>query len=97
LARALAMNPRALLLDEPSSGLNEEETEGMAVLLRTLVLDGLAILLVEHDMSFVMGTCEKIYVLDFGQVIAIGSPQQIQSDAMVQAAYLGTVAEPATG
>jgi branched-chain amino acid transport system ATP-binding protein len=97
LARALAMNPRALLLDEPSSGLNEEETEEIATLLRTLVLDGLAVLLVEHDMSFVMGTCEKIYVLDFGQVIAVGSPEEIQSDAMVQSAYLGTVTEPATG
>ena len=67
LARALAMNPRALLLDEPSSGLNEEETQAMAGLLRRLVADGLAVLLVEHDMSFVMGTCETIYVLDFGQ------------------------------
>jgi len=97
LARALAMNPRALLLDEPSSGLNEEETEEIASVLRALVLEGLAVLLVEHDMSFVMGTCEKIYVLDFGQVIAIGSPDEIQSDAMVQSAYLGTVNEPAAG
>jgi len=97
LARALAMNPRALLLDEPSSGLNEEETEEIARLLRALVLDGLAVLLVEHDMSFVMGTCQKIYVLDFGQVIAIGSPDEIQRDAMVQSAYLGTVTESAAG
>jgi branched-chain amino acid transport system ATP-binding protein len=91
LARALAMNPRVLLLDEPSSGLNEEETVGMAVLLRALVRDGLAILLVEHDMSFVMGTCEKIFVLNFGQVIAVGSPEEIQGDSVVQDAYLGTV------
>jgi branched-chain amino acid transport system ATP-binding protein len=89
LARALAMNPRVLLLDEPSSGLNEEETAGMAMLLRSLVLDGLAVLLVEHDMSFVMGTCELIYVLEFGQIIAEGPPAQIQQDKAVQAAYLG--------
>src|SRR6202022_4170598 len=80
LARALATNPRALLLDEPSSGLNEDETKDMAILLRTLVQDGLAVLLVEHDMSFVMGTCELIYVLDFGQIIAIGPPREVQDN-----------------
>jgi branched-chain amino acid transport system ATP-binding protein len=95
LARALATNPRVLLLDEPSSGLNEEETEEMARLLRLLVADGLAVLLVEHDMAFVMGTCEFIYVLDFGQIIATGSPTEVQADPAVQAAYLGTVTEGA--
>jgi branched-chain amino acid transport system ATP-binding protein len=93
LARALATNPKVLLLDEPSSGLNEEETEGMARLLRMLVKDGLAVLLVEHDMSFVMGTCEYIYVLDFGQIIATGTPAEVQADPMVQAAYLGAAVE----
>jgi branched-chain amino acid transport system ATP-binding protein len=92
LARALALNPRVLLLDEPSSGLNEDETKGMAGLLRRLVADGLAVLLVEHDMSFVMGTCELIYVLEFGQIIATGPPDRIQADPAVQAAYLGTPA-----
>ena len=92
LARALATNPKVLLLDEPSSGLNEEETEDMARLLRMLVADGLAVLLVEHDMSFVMGTCEVIYVLDFGKIIAHGTPSEIQNDPMVQAAYLGSAA-----
>ena len=95
LARALATNPRVLLLDEPSSGLNEEETEDMARLLRLLVADGLAVLLVEHDMAFVMGTCEFIYVLDFGQIIATGTPTEVQADPAVQAAYLGTVTEGA--
>lgn len=90
LARALASNPRVLLLDEASSGLNEEETEEMAVLLRTFVADGLAILLVEHDMSFVMGTCDFINVLDFGKIIATGTPAEVQADPIVQAAYLGT-------
>ena len=93
LARALATNPKVLLLDEPSSGLNEEETEDMAALLRRLVADGLAVLLVEHDMSFVMGTCEYIYVLDFGRVIATGTPAEVQANPAVQAAYLGTLAE----
>jgi branched-chain amino acid transport system ATP-binding protein len=92
LARALALNPRVLLLDEPSSGLNEDETKAMAGLLRRLVVDGLAVLLVEHDMSFVMGTCELIYVLEFGQIIATGPPDRIQADPAVQAAYLGTPA-----
>ncbi|MCU1373243.1 MAG: transporter related protein, partial [Actinomycetia bacterium] len=95
LARALATGPKVLLLDEPSSGLNEEETEDMARLLRVLVADGLAVLLVEHDMSFVMGLCEYIYVLDFGKIIATGTPKEVQQDAAVQAAYLGTAAEVA--
>ena len=90
LARALALNPRVLLLDEPSSGLNEDETEEMASLLRTFVDEGLAVLLVEHDMSFVMGTCEYINVLDFGTIIATGTPAEIQANPVVQAAYLGT-------
>ncbi|HSS10740.1 MAG TPA: ABC transporter ATP-binding protein [Acidimicrobiales bacterium] len=90
LARALATKPRLLLLDEPSSGLNDEETEAMASLLRDFVADGLTVLLVEHDMSFVMGTCETIYVLDFGVVIATGTPSEIRGNPMVQSAYLGT-------
>jgi len=96
LARSLAMAPRVLLLDEPSSGLNEEETEEMAKLLRLLVKDGLAVLLVEHDMSFVMGTCEHIYVLDFGKIIAVGAPPEIQANVDVQTAYLGSAAGAAT-
>ena len=90
LARALASNPRVLLLDEPSSALNEEETEEMAALLRKFVDEGLAVLLVEHDMSFVMGTCEYINVLDFGTIIATGTPAEVQANPQVQAAYLGT-------
>ena len=90
LARALATRPRFLLLDEPSSGLNEEETNDMGTLLRRLVGDGLAVLLVEHDMSFVMGLCEHIHVLDFGRIIATGSPTEVQQNPQVQAAYLGS-------
>jgi branched-chain amino acid transport system ATP-binding protein len=90
LARALATKPRVLLLDEPSSGLNEDETDALGRLLLQLSSEGLGILLVEHDMPFVMGTCTHIDVLDFGRVIARGGPMEIQGDAAVQAAYLGT-------
>jgi branched-chain amino acid transport system ATP-binding protein len=90
LARALATKPRVLLLDEPSSGLNEDETDALGRLLLQLCSEGLGILLVEHDMPFVMGTCTHIDVLDFGRVIARGRPAEIQGDAAVQAAYLGT-------
>ncbi len=90
LARALATMPRVLLLDEPSSGLNEDETESMAALLCELAADGLAVLIVEHDMSLVMGTCHEIHVLDFGSVIASGPPSTIQADAAVRSAYLGS-------
>jgi ABC-type branched-subunit amino acid transport system ATPase component len=89
LARALASKPRVLLLDEPSSGLNERETEGLGRVLLDLAGEGLAVLLVEHDMGLVMSTCKHIQVLDFGQVIATGTPAQIQSNEEVKAAYLG--------
>jgi branched-chain amino acid transport system ATP-binding protein len=89
VARALATGPKVLLLDEPSSGLNEHETAELSALLRVLAADGLAILLVEHDMTFVMGLCSSIYVLDFGQVISVGTPTEVQADPAVRAAYLG--------
>jgi branched-chain amino acid transport system ATP-binding protein len=90
LARALATNPKVLLLDEPSSGLNEDETQEVAGLLRALAGEGLAVLLVEHDMSLVMGTCEVIYVLDFGNIIFTGTPPEVQINPAVRAAYLGS-------
>jgi ABC-type branched-subunit amino acid transport system ATPase component len=90
VARALAAQPRLLLLDEPSAGLNERETNELGTLLRSLAQGGLAILLVEHDMSFVMGTCSRIHVLDFGEIIAVGTPAEVQADSAVRAAYLGT-------
>ena len=89
LGRALATHPRVLLLDEPSAGLNEAETSTLGALLRDLAGTGLAVLLVEHDMAFVMGTCERIHVLDFGMIIAAGSPADVQGNADVRTAYLG--------
>ena len=89
LARALAMAPNLLLLDEPSSGLNEDETEAMSQLLKELVSPELGILLVEHDMSMVMSTSDIIYALDFGVIIAQGTPEAIQQNPHVRAAYLG--------
>ena len=96
LARALGTAPRVLLLDEPSSGLDEDETDTLGRLLLELAGTGLAILLVEHDMSFVMGTCAYINVLDFGRIIARGNPDEIQVDPEVQRAYLGTTAGKAS-
>ena len=90
LARALAVEPRLLLLDEPSSGLNEEETAAFAVLIRSLAEDeGRSVLIVEHDVELVLGLCSTIHVLDFGQVIASGPPDTIASNKRVQDAYLG--------
>jgi ABC-type branched-subunit amino acid transport system ATPase component len=95
VARALANGPRVLLLDEPSSGLNEAETAEFAAVLHQLTDGGLAVLLVEHDMSLVMSACEDIHVLDFGRIIATGDPAIIQADEKVRAAYLGDDDDPA--
>ena len=89
LARALAVGPSMLLLDEPSSGLDEDETDALGILITRLASEGLGVLLVEHDMPFVMTTCDYINVLDFGRIIARGTPSEVQGDPEVQRAYLG--------
>ena len=78
-----------VLLDEPSSGLNESETSDLSELLIELAATGLGILLVEHDMGLVMSACHHIHVLDFGQIIAFGTPTEVQANPLVRAAYLG--------
>ncbi len=90
LARALACEPKVLLLDEPSSGLDETESGHLGNLLLELAAEGIAVLLVEHHMELVMRICAQITVLDFGRTLAAGSPGEIQTDSQVQAAYLGT-------
>jgi branched-chain amino acid transport system ATP-binding protein len=91
LGRALMTHPRVLLLDEPAAGQTEEETKVFGELLKRLAhQDGLTILLVEHDMALVMKVCDRIHVLDFGQIIAVGTPDEIRNDQAVLDAYLGT-------
>ena len=89
VARALACRPRLLLLDEPAAGLDATETLALGERLRDVVDDGVSILLVDHDMGLVLGTCEQVVVLDFGRVLATGTPDRIRTDERVLAAYLG--------
>jgi branched-chain amino acid transport system ATP-binding protein len=92
VGRALMTQPRVLLLDEPASGQTESETNQFGELLKELASDGLAICLVEHDMALVMKVCEIIHVLDYGRMIAIGTPDEIRNDKAVIDAYLGAPA-----
>jgi branched-chain amino acid transport system ATP-binding protein len=92
LGRALATRPRLLLLDEPASGQDEGETEAFAGLLQQLAGSGMGVLIVEHDVPLVMRLCSQVHVLDFGAILAVGRPEEIQSNQAVLDAYLG--AEP---
>ncbi len=95
MARALAASPDVLLLDEPSSGLNAEETHALGQVLLQLAEDGMGILLVEHDMELVMSICTRVDVLDNGEVISRGRPASVRADPLVQQAYLGGETEAA--
>ncbi|MCS6775140.1 MAG: ABC transporter ATP-binding protein [Chloroherpetonaceae bacterium] len=90
IARALATRPRLLLLDEPAAGMNPQEKVDLMALIQKIRRDfDLTVLLIEHDMKLVMGICERIYVLDYGQIIAEGAPSRIRRDPRVIKAYLG--------
>jgi len=90
IARALASQPRLLLLDEPTAGMNAMEVQAMAALIRRVPSDGHSVVLVEHNVRLVMSVCDTITVLDFGKVIFQGSPTEVASSPAVIAAYLGS-------
>jgi branched-chain amino acid transport system ATP-binding protein len=92
IARAISARPKILLLDEPVAGMNHEEADEIRRLILELRDNGLSILLIEHDMSFVMNLCDYLYVLDFGVMIARGRPEEVRTNPTVLDAYLGHVA-----
>jgi len=93
IARALALRPRLLILDEPAAGMNPSEKHGIRELIERLNADGLTILLIDHDMRLVMGVCQRVAVLNFGRKIADGTPEEVSTDAGVIKAYLGAGGE----
>jgi branched-chain amino acid transport system permease protein len=90
IARALATDPALLLLDEPAAGLRHHEKRALAATLRQLKAEGMSLLLVEHDMDFVMDLADRVVVMEFGNKLMEGTPAQVQASPEVRAAYLGT-------
>ena len=90
IARALASNPKLLLLDEPAAGMNETETESLFDLIKKVQARGVTVLIIEHDMPLVMKLCDRITVLNFGKKLAEGTPEEIQNNQAVIEAYLGS-------
>jgi branched-chain amino acid transport system ATP-binding protein len=97
IARALALRPKILLLDEPAAGMNPAETGALSDFIKGLNAQGYTIAVIEHDMRFVMGTCGRILVLNFGKKICEGSPEEVKADKEVQAAYFGKGIAAGTG
>ena len=90
IVRALATNPKILFLDEPAAGMNPQETAELTALIRKIQKDfKITVVLIEHDMSLVMNVCERIYVLEYGRLLAKGTPEEIQKNPAVIKAYLG--------
>ncbi|MDN6605888.1 ATP-binding cassette domain-containing protein, partial [Brevibacterium sp.] len=92
IARALAAQPTILMLDEPAAGMNHVEATELSTLIRELAADGIAVVLIEHNVRMMMKACDEILVLNFGKMIASGKPEAIARDEAVMAAYLGDAA-----